>query len=97
MAVFAVGARTEEGWDFLLEKYKHCLYTSLKSRIKSALTISPLAHKLKWYVDLHFEFHSCKLIQMSVGHIIEPVRFHLKFFNTTFRFVSRGYGFLTGV
>ncbi|XP_076127017.1 endoplasmic reticulum aminopeptidase 1b [Alosa pseudoharengus] len=51
MAVFAVGARTEEGWNFLMEKYKHCLYTSLKSRIKSALTISPLAHKLKWLME----------------------------------------------
>lgn len=48
LAVFAVGARTEEGWNFLFEKYRETLYTSLKSRIKSALSITPLAHKLKW-------------------------------------------------
>ncbi|XP_061117877.1 endoplasmic reticulum aminopeptidase 1-like [Conger conger] len=51
MAVFAVGARTEEGWDFLFEKYRHSLYISVKSRIKSALSISPLSHKLKWMME----------------------------------------------
>ncbi|XP_062874242.1 endoplasmic reticulum aminopeptidase 1b [Trichomycterus rosablanca] len=55
MAVFAVGARTEEGWDFLFEKYRKSLYTSLKSRIKSALSISPLAHKLKWMMEQSLE------------------------------------------
>lgn len=48
LAVFAVGARTEEGWNFLFEKYRETLYTSVKIRIKSALSITPLAHKLKW-------------------------------------------------
>ncbi|KAL2091899.1 hypothetical protein ACEWY4_011697 [Coilia grayii] len=55
LAVFAVGARTEEGWDFLLEKYKQSLYSSLKSRIKSALTISPLDYKLKWLMEQSLE------------------------------------------
>ncbi|XP_076855099.1 endoplasmic reticulum aminopeptidase 1b [Brachyhypopomus gauderio] len=55
MAVFAVGARTEEGWDFLFEKYQETMYTSLKSRIKSALSISPLAHKLKWMMEQSLE------------------------------------------
>lgn len=48
MAVFSVGARTKEGWDFLFEKYKESMYISIKSRIKMALTTSPLDHKLKW-------------------------------------------------
>uniref|UniRef100_A0A6Q2XMV5 Aminopeptidase n=1 Tax=Esox lucius TaxID=8010 RepID=A0A6Q2XMV5_ESOLU len=42
LAVFAMGARDPEGWDFLFEKYRHSLHTSVKSRIKSALSISPL-------------------------------------------------------
>ncbi|KAJ8414862.1 hypothetical protein AAFF_G00023850 [Aldrovandia affinis] len=55
MAVFAVGAQTPEGWDFLFEKYRHSLYTSVKSRIKSALSISPLSHKLKWMMEQSLE------------------------------------------
>ncbi|KAJ8285531.1 hypothetical protein GJAV_G00027890 [Gymnothorax javanicus] len=51
LAVFTVGAHTEEGWDFLFEKYRHSLYISVKSRIKSALSISPLSHKLKWIME----------------------------------------------
>ncbi|XP_073716460.1 endoplasmic reticulum aminopeptidase 1b [Misgurnus anguillicaudatus] len=51
MAVFSVGARTEEGWDFLFEKYKESMYISMKSRIKMALTTSPLDHKLKWMME----------------------------------------------
>ncbi|XP_072520732.1 endoplasmic reticulum aminopeptidase 1b [Salminus brasiliensis] len=55
LAVFAVGARTEEGWEFLFEKYRQSIYTSLKSRIKSALSITPLAHKLKWMMEQSLE------------------------------------------
>ncbi|XP_051981306.1 LOW QUALITY PROTEIN: endoplasmic reticulum aminopeptidase 1b [Xyrauchen texanus] len=51
MAVFSVGARTEEGWNFLFEKYKESMYVSVKSRIKMALTTSPLDHKLKWMME----------------------------------------------
>lgn len=51
MAVFAIGARTPEGWDFLFEKYRDSMHTSIKSRIKSALTISPLQDKLKWMME----------------------------------------------
>uniref|UniRef100_A0A9J8CNR0 Aminopeptidase n=1 Tax=Cyprinus carpio carpio TaxID=630221 RepID=A0A9J8CNR0_CYPCA len=46
MAVFSVGARTEDGWEFLFEKYKESMYVSMKSRIKMALTTSPLDHNL---------------------------------------------------
>uniref|UniRef100_UPI003AAC3524 endoplasmic reticulum aminopeptidase 1b n=1 Tax=Centroberyx gerrardi TaxID=166262 RepID=UPI003AAC3524 len=57
MAVFAIGARTPEGWDFLFEKYRHSMQISVKSRIKSALSISPLQDKLKWMMEqsLHGE------------------------------------------
>uniref|UniRef100_A0A672LNB2 Aminopeptidase n=1 Tax=Sinocyclocheilus grahami TaxID=75366 RepID=A0A672LNB2_SINGR len=51
MAVFSVGARTEDGWEFLFEKYKESMYVSMKSRIKMALTTSPLDHKLKWMME----------------------------------------------
>ncbi|KAI1900442.1 hypothetical protein AGOR_G00049980 [Albula goreensis] len=55
LAVFSVGARSPEGWDFLFEKYRNSLYTSVKSRIKSALSISPLSHKLKWMMEQSLE------------------------------------------
>uniref|UniRef100_A0A9J8CTA1 Aminopeptidase n=2 Tax=Cyprinus carpio TaxID=7962 RepID=A0A9J8CTA1_CYPCA len=51
MAVFSVGAQTEDGWEFLFEKYKESMYASMKSRIKMALTTSPLDHKLKWMME----------------------------------------------
>uniref|UniRef100_A0A8C6PRG1 Aminopeptidase n=1 Tax=Nothobranchius furzeri TaxID=105023 RepID=A0A8C6PRG1_NOTFU len=47
MAVFVIGARTPEGWDFLFEKYRNSLQMSLKSRYKSAMAISPLQDKLQ--------------------------------------------------
>uniref|UniRef100_A0A8C5HZ12 Aminopeptidase n=1 Tax=Gouania willdenowi TaxID=441366 RepID=A0A8C5HZ12_GOUWI len=34
MAVFVIGVRTPEGWDFLLEKYRQSLQMSVKSRFK---------------------------------------------------------------
>ena len=50
MAVFVIGARTPEGWDFLFEKYRSSLQISVKSRLKSAMAVSPLQDKLKWCV-----------------------------------------------
>ncbi|XP_068577020.1 endoplasmic reticulum aminopeptidase 1b [Cebidichthys violaceus] len=57
MAVFLIGARTPEGWDFLFEEYRRSLQTSVKSRMKSAMTISSLQDKLKWMMEqsLHGE------------------------------------------
>ncbi|XP_077378475.1 endoplasmic reticulum aminopeptidase 1b [Festucalex cinctus] len=51
LAVYAVGAQTEEGWDFLFEFYQRALQMSVQSRIKVALTISPLRKKLKWMLE----------------------------------------------
>uniref|UniRef100_A0A1A8GD29 Aminopeptidase n=1 Tax=Nothobranchius korthausae TaxID=1143690 RepID=A0A1A8GD29_9TELE len=57
MAVFLIGARTPEGWDFLFEKYRNSLQTSLKSRYKTAMAVSPLQDKLQWMMEqsLHGE------------------------------------------
>ncbi|KAM8887021.1 endoplasmic reticulum aminopeptidase 1b isoform 1-T5 [Spinachia spinachia] len=51
MAVFVMGARTPEGWDFLFEEYRRSLQMSLKSRLKSAMTISHLQDKLEWMME----------------------------------------------
>uniref|UniRef100_A0A8C9YS97 Aminopeptidase n=1 Tax=Sander lucioperca TaxID=283035 RepID=A0A8C9YS97_SANLU len=47
MAVFVIGARTPEGWDFLFEKYRHSMQMSVKSRMKTAMAVSPLQDKLQ--------------------------------------------------
>lgn len=51
MAVFVVGARTAEGWDFLFEKYRNSMQMSVKSRLKTAMAISPLQDKLEWMLE----------------------------------------------
>ncbi|XP_069562657.1 endoplasmic reticulum aminopeptidase 1b [Brachyistius frenatus] len=57
MAVFVIGARTPEGWDFLFEKYRHSLQMSVKSRMKIAMGVTSLQDKLKWMMEqsLHGE------------------------------------------
>ncbi|GCB79454.1 hypothetical protein scyTo_0018753, partial [Scyliorhinus torazame] len=51
MAIFAVGAQSTEGWDFLFEKYRNSLFNSEKSKISVALTISKNTEKLQWLMD----------------------------------------------
>ncbi|XP_056323403.1 LOW QUALITY PROTEIN: endoplasmic reticulum aminopeptidase 1-like [Danio aesculapii] len=51
LVVYTEGARTDEGWDFLLEKYKRSVSPSEKWMIKAALSYSPLAHKLQWLLE----------------------------------------------
>uniref|UniRef100_A0A9J7YHC3 Aminopeptidase n=1 Tax=Cyprinus carpio carpio TaxID=630221 RepID=A0A9J7YHC3_CYPCA len=46
LVVYTEGARTDEGWDFLLEKYKRSVSPSEKWMIKAALSYTPLTHKL---------------------------------------------------
>ncbi|XP_061133715.1 endoplasmic reticulum aminopeptidase 1b [Syngnathus typhle] len=48
LAVYVVGAQTEEGWDFLFDFYRRTLQMSVQNRIRIALTVSPLYKKLKW-------------------------------------------------
>lgn len=50
LVVYTEGARSEAGWDFLLEKYLLSISPSEKSTIKAALSYSPLTHKLQWWV-----------------------------------------------
>uniref|UniRef100_A0A673C104 Aminopeptidase n=1 Tax=Sphaeramia orbicularis TaxID=375764 RepID=A0A673C104_9TELE len=52
-AVFMVGVRTPEGWDFMFEKYHQSLQMSFRSRLKSAMAFSPLQDKLQWCQSLH--------------------------------------------
>uniref|UniRef100_A0A3B4T860 Aminopeptidase n=1 Tax=Seriola dumerili TaxID=41447 RepID=A0A3B4T860_SERDU len=51
MAVFVIGARTPEGWNFLFEKYRNSMQMSVKSRMKTAMTVTPLQDKLKWMME----------------------------------------------
>uniref|UniRef100_H2SIF6 Aminopeptidase n=1 Tax=Takifugu rubripes TaxID=31033 RepID=H2SIF6_TAKRU len=55
MAVFTVGARTPEGWDFLFERYRTSLQMSVKSRMKVAMAFSPLQGKLTRWQSLRGE------------------------------------------
>uniref|UniRef100_A0A4W6EM45 Aminopeptidase n=1 Tax=Lates calcarifer TaxID=8187 RepID=A0A4W6EM45_LATCA len=48
MAVFVIGARTPEGWDFLFEKYRHSMQMSVKSRMKFAMTVTSLQDKASY-------------------------------------------------
>lgn len=54
-AIYAVGAQTQEGWDFLFEKYRYSLFSSEKSKIKTALTISNNTENLQWLLDQSLE------------------------------------------
>lgn len=51
MAIFVVGARTPEGWDFLFEKYRQSMQMSVKSRMKTAMAVSPLRDRLIWMLE----------------------------------------------
>lgn len=48
LAVFAVGAQTLEGWDFLYSKYQSSLSSTEKNQIEFALCISQNKEKLQW-------------------------------------------------
>lgn len=55
MAVFAVGAQTTEGWDFLYHKYQSSLSTTEKNQIEFALCVSQNKEKLQWLLDQSFK------------------------------------------
>ncbi|XP_043844093.1 endoplasmic reticulum aminopeptidase 1 [Dromiciops gliroides] len=54
-AVFATGAQTTEGWDFLYEKYKLSLSSTEKNKIESALSTSQNKEKLQWLLEQSFQ------------------------------------------
>lgn len=51
LAVFAVGAQTSEGWDFLYKKYQSSLSDTEKNQIEFALCTSQNKEKLQWLLD----------------------------------------------
>lgn len=55
LAVFAVGAQTPEGWDFLYKKYQSSLSSTEKSQIEIALCTSQNEEKLQWLLDQSFK------------------------------------------
>ncbi|XP_036888218.1 endoplasmic reticulum aminopeptidase 1 [Sturnira hondurensis] len=55
LAVFAVGAQTMEGWDFLYSKYQSSLSSTEKEQIEFALCISQDKEKLQWLLDQSFQ------------------------------------------
>ncbi|XP_040397675.1 endoplasmic reticulum aminopeptidase 1 isoform X1 [Cygnus olor] len=50
-AVYAVGAQTSEGWDFLLSKYRQHSFSIDKSKIELALSLTRNKDKLQWLLD----------------------------------------------
>uniref|UniRef100_A0A8C5B8G9 Aminopeptidase n=1 Tax=Gadus morhua TaxID=8049 RepID=A0A8C5B8G9_GADMO len=71
LCVFAIGARTPEGWDFLYEMYGRSPDTSVKSRIKTALSISPLTDKL--HILLEESFRGEVLKTQDLPHVVIAV------------------------
>ncbi|KAH0505694.1 Endoplasmic reticulum aminopeptidase 1 [Microtus ochrogaster] len=62
LAVFAVGAQSTEGWDFLYSKYQSSLSSTEKSQIEFALCTSQDPEKLQW-----FELGSATIAHMVMG------------------------------
>ncbi|XP_008828765.1 endoplasmic reticulum aminopeptidase 1 [Nannospalax galili] len=54
LAVFAVGAQSTEGWDFLYNKYQSSLFSTEKGQIEFALSTSQDQEKLQWLLDQSF-------------------------------------------
>ncbi|KFP05341.1 Endoplasmic reticulum aminopeptidase 1, partial [Calypte anna] len=50
-AVYAVGAQTPEGWDFLLSKYQLHTFSAEKEKMELALCLSRSQDKLQWLMD----------------------------------------------
>ncbi|XP_035147064.1 endoplasmic reticulum aminopeptidase 1 isoform X1 [Callithrix jacchus] len=55
LAVFAVGAQSTEGWDFLYSKYQSSLSSTEKNQIEFALCITQNKEKLQWILDESFK------------------------------------------
>ncbi|KAM6104836.1 LOW QUALITY PROTEIN: endoplasmic reticulum aminopeptidase 1-like [Pterocles gutturalis] len=50
-AVYAVGAQTDEGWDFLLSKYRLHSFNAERENIELTLSLSRSKDKLQWLMD----------------------------------------------
>ncbi|KAL8203602.1 UNVERIFIED_CONTAM: Endoplasmic reticulum aminopeptidase 1, partial [Gekko kuhli] len=51
LAVYAVGAQTDEGWDFLFSKYQLPKFSTEKGQIEMVLSLSNNKEKLQWIMD----------------------------------------------
>nr|XP_033770557.1 endoplasmic reticulum aminopeptidase 1 [Geotrypetes seraphini] len=51
LAVFAVGAQTMDGWDFLFKKFSKALFITEKIQMEAALTLTKNKEKLQWLMD----------------------------------------------
>ncbi|KAM7147926.1 endoplasmic reticulum aminopeptidase 1 [Molossus nigricans] len=60
LAVFAVGAQTTEGWDFLYNKYQSSLSGTEKYQIEFALCVSQNKEKLQWLLEQSFKGEGIK-------------------------------------
>lgn len=60
LAVFAVGAQSTDGWDFLYSKYQSSLSSTEKSQIEFALCTSQDPEKLQWLLDQSFKGETIK-------------------------------------
>ncbi|XP_062455983.1 endoplasmic reticulum aminopeptidase 1-like isoform X2 [Rhea pennata] len=79
-AVYAVGAQTSEGWDFLLSKYRLHSFNLEKDEIELALSLSRNNDKLHWLMDQGL--HGDIIKTQDLPHIIlfvarNPSGYHL--------------------
>ncbi|XP_060091638.1 endoplasmic reticulum aminopeptidase 1 [Heteronotia binoei] len=51
VAVYAVGAQTDEGWDFLFSKYQLPTFSTEKNQIEMVLSLSHNKEKLQWIME----------------------------------------------
>ncbi|XP_069748190.1 endoplasmic reticulum aminopeptidase 1-like isoform X2 [Narcine bancroftii] len=88
-AIFAVGAQTTEGWDFLFEKYTHSLFSSEKGKIKAALTLSNNTEKLQWLMDQSLEGDTLKT--QDLPYIIVLISRNPKGHHLAWEFVEKNW------
>ncbi|XP_028603764.2 endoplasmic reticulum aminopeptidase 1 [Podarcis muralis] len=83
-AVYAVGAQTDEGWDFLFSKHKLPKFNTEKRIIESVLSLSPNKEKLEWLMEQGLQDDVIKMqdlpyIVLSVGRNPEGYQLAWKF------------------
>ncbi|XP_072462155.1 endoplasmic reticulum aminopeptidase 1 [Notamacropus eugenii] len=78
-AVFAIGARTTEGWEYLFEKYQLSLSTTEKRKIELALCFSHNKEKLLWLLEQSFQGNIIKTQEFPsiLGYVARNPKGHL--------------------
>ncbi|XDV54806.1 hypothetical protein PO909_023016 [Leuciscus waleckii] len=90
LVVYTEGARTDEGWDFLLEKYKRSTSPSEKWMIKAALAYTPLTHKLQWLLERSIEGEIMKT--QDLPSLVVTVSKNPKGFKLAWEFMKTNWG-----